>query len=456
MPKHTEIDNILCRGLDGHTGVRERLCAALMANLGGYASVQPQAPRGGPDGGKDIVAQNLRGELSIGAVGFKNGVCDSSDDRRSILAKALDDLKKASPLGCREFIFFTNVNLSLGQKEKLSQTGHALGIDKIEVVDRERMIAELRRPCNFPARLDYLEIPMSNEEQASFFDYIQSDTRDRVSRVQQDIDLIKTISLLNRPVSTMSVIARFHEHRKDAAEIVAGLAIQLTADVGDQQISYHAEFVRSDLSEVDGGIMTAWWDYTSASTRELHEPVSFKPENREEHTKASRINPGEGGYRIYQDDGDLVAFLTSDFNRSMIWRPRLEVRHMDLAMILVRGTPELMAALKSVTILTDDSEIFYLEPSDYYYKNKSSGLSSLNQEEEKQATSHVIMLADEIASLHRVDFSNSPPRPVHDGLRTGHLTSVAGGSDLGEIALALGRKPLTLAEVMNDSQRGSK
>jgi hypothetical protein len=76
------------------------------------------------------------------------------------------------------FVFFTNLNLTIGEKETLIAAARQAGITYCDIFDRERIRISLDSPDGFSIRFQYLGLPLSEEEQASFFarwgDHIQS------------------------------------------------------------------------------------------------------------------------------------------------------------------------------------------------------------------------------------------------------------------------------------------
>jgi hypothetical protein len=62
------------------------MCLAVLARDRNYADVCPRRPEGGPDDGRDI--QAIRdSQLCFGAVGFRNNVSDSPQDKTAAKKK---------------------------------------------------------------------------------------------------------------------------------------------------------------------------------------------------------------------------------------------------------------------------------------------------------------------------------------------------------------------------------
>ena len=194
MPYQT--DERLKGYLDTNQLHREQMCRAILAIDKRFSDVRPRHPRGGPDGGRDIEAL-FRGDLiAYGAVGFVNQANDSYEHKKTIKEKFSSDLESA--LGADRkpsvFVFFTNINLTIGEKETLIKTAKKSKITHCEIIDRERMRISLDSPDGFSIRFQYLNITLSEEEQASFFarwgDDIQSVISTGFQRVESTLNRV--------------------------------------------------------------------------------------------------------------------------------------------------------------------------------------------------------------------------------------------------------------------------
>ena len=171
MPIPQETDQRLRSWLDTNQLGRERLCHAILALDERFSSVRPRHPRGGPDGGRDLEAQYLDGRRVFGAIGFQNSVSDSQSERTVACRKFKDDLDTAleADRDLKVFVFFTNVSLTLGDKGALQTVANEKGIEVLDIFDRERMRIALDSPNGLAARVQYLNLNMSDAEQAAFF-----------------------------------------------------------------------------------------------------------------------------------------------------------------------------------------------------------------------------------------------------------------------------------------------
>lgn len=157
--------------LDGNQPARERLCVQILALDRRFKNVRPRQPKGGPDGGYDLEAITGADTRVVGAIGFRNSPADSGADQRWVKDKFKTDLanalRKAGPFGT--LVFLTNVRLSVGQRQKLLTLGRTLTDIPIEIVDREQMRVALDSPEGLAARYQFLQISLSEAEQAAFF-----------------------------------------------------------------------------------------------------------------------------------------------------------------------------------------------------------------------------------------------------------------------------------------------
>jgi hypothetical protein len=206
-----ETDEKLKGYLDTNQLRREQLCLAILALDKRFTDVRPRHPRGGPDGGRDIEAQYRGTELAYGAVGFVNQAADVEEKKKTIRTKFSDDLNSAWDADPRPsvFVFFTNVNFTVGEKSNLVDQARAKGFSVCEVFDRERLRIVLDSPDGFAARFQFLNIPMSESEQASFFakwgDEIQSVITTGFQEVHSTLSQLLFMQEAGRPISGLHV-----------------------------------------------------------------------------------------------------------------------------------------------------------------------------------------------------------------------------------------------------------
>lgn len=209
MPYQT--DERLKSYLDTNQLHREQMCRAVLATDQRFTEVRPRHPRGGPDGGRDIEAVYQGEQKAFGAVGFVNQANDSHEQKRGIESKFQTDLESemaaSSDIGA--FIFFTNVNLTIGEKSNLVQQAKSRGILFCDVFDRERLRIELDGPNGFFIRYQYLGITLTDAEQASFFSRwgheIQSVISRGFDRMETALNRILFLQESQYPITILTV-----------------------------------------------------------------------------------------------------------------------------------------------------------------------------------------------------------------------------------------------------------
>lgn len=181
--------------LNADQASRERLCAGVLGLNRNYTDIRLRRPEGGPDGGRDI--ECLRGPIRCyGAVGFVNNASDTRAEKKQVRSKFASDLDSAlSHNGeLKAFVFFSNVDLTPGEVDGLQKAARAKGITSIDIYARERIVQALNTPEGLALRYQYLEIPLSEAEQVSFFSRFGSDIEalleGRLDRLERRIDAI--------------------------------------------------------------------------------------------------------------------------------------------------------------------------------------------------------------------------------------------------------------------------
>lgn len=207
-----ETDERLKSYLDTSQLKREQLCRAVLAIDHRFSQVTPRHPRGGPDGGRDIEAFYQKKYHTFGAVGFVNQANDSNGHKKAVKEKFQADLRRALKNEPKPecFVFFTNVNLPIGEKDVLVKTALAEGIVHCEVLDRERLRIVLDSADGFSTRFQYLGLPLSEAEQATFFakwgDDIQSVISTGFAQVQSTLDRLLFLQEASHVLSELVVV----------------------------------------------------------------------------------------------------------------------------------------------------------------------------------------------------------------------------------------------------------
>ena len=142
--------------------VAERLSATIL-HIDGFSSVDPQCPLGGPDGLKDILCEK-NGWRYVAACYFP--ISDKKfTEVRDKFVSDLEGVKKNSASG---IVFLTNQALTPGERDALLDIAIA-NESRCILYHLERVRALLDSPAGYGARLEFLKVGMSMEDQISFF-----------------------------------------------------------------------------------------------------------------------------------------------------------------------------------------------------------------------------------------------------------------------------------------------
>lgn len=206
-----ETDERIKSYLDTNQLYREQMCRDILSIDQRYTDVRPRHPRGGPDGGRDIEALYRESQVAYGAIGFVNQANDSKEQKRSIFSKFKDDLKNALSANqdLSVFVFFTNINLTIKEKDSLIEFARKLNISHCEIFDREIIRISLDSPDGFSIRFQYLNIPLSEAEQASFFakwgDNIQQVISSGFKNIENGINRLLFFEEASNPLHSFSI-----------------------------------------------------------------------------------------------------------------------------------------------------------------------------------------------------------------------------------------------------------
>ncbi len=172
---------------DGSTQA-ERLAAAAL-KLSGFEEIDPQSPLGGPDGAKDIVCSK-GGVVWIGAVYFP-----VAPVRFPVIKKKFTNDVAGLRSGHGGIVFVTNQSLTPGQRKILVEVAEK-SRKYADIVHLERLRALLDSPSGYGARLQFLKIPMSPEEQLSWF--TESDSQIAIALTANTRELMSLKAMIQR------------------------------------------------------------------------------------------------------------------------------------------------------------------------------------------------------------------------------------------------------------------
>lgn len=177
---------------EAQSGAAERLCADVL-HLEGFEKITPQAPMGGPDGGKDILCEK-DGVTFVAACHFSTKDLAFTASRTKFKA----DLKAALKHKRDGFIFMTNQALTPGERETLEGLARA-SKQRCLIHNREYLRVVLDSPRGYGLRLRHLQVALTPEEQSAFFAQAEASTATALAVHTRAIDrLTGQIALIGR------------------------------------------------------------------------------------------------------------------------------------------------------------------------------------------------------------------------------------------------------------------
>lgn len=353
------------------------MCRAILSIDQRYTDVRPRHPRGGPDGGRDLEAIYREDQTAFGAVGFVNQANDSNEQKKSIREKFVSDLKSALSANNEldAFVFFTNINLTIGEKESLIDTARASNISHCEIFDRERIRISLDTPDGFSIRFQYLNISLSEEEQASFFarwgDDIQQVISSGFKNIENGINRLLFLEESSCPLHHFTI--SFELKEKYAAEEVGHFRVFCSMHLKEiKQNIFGIIFGSSDRSnrmrddikddftlETSGikyGISSGQWEHYV----DLEKQVSDN-EDDEANEKYKQVGCSSS---IGKDDVEFIgiSYRKDSFIRYM---PTISLKDLDEAMFLPILNKSLAEKVKAIHIYSDGYKMQELGPDDF-------------------------------------------------------------------------------------------
>lgn len=170
----------------------ERLCAGVLA-INDFVDLDPQAPVGGPDDRKDILAQRA-GLQYVCAVFFP----PTPQTFGAIRRKFLQDREGVERHGADAFVFLLNQRLSLTQRQQLLE----LGGPNDHLYHLERLRLALDSPQGYGLRQEFLRRSTTIEELIAYLSTLSSDAfrqyRDRERRLAEGSALDNASGLIEK------------------------------------------------------------------------------------------------------------------------------------------------------------------------------------------------------------------------------------------------------------------
>lgn len=424
-----ETDQRLKSYLDTHQLAREQMCRQILATDKRFSNVIPRHPRGGPDGGRDIEAAYRNKELAFGAVGFVNQANDSAEHKKAIRTKFYDDLDAAlkndpKPL---VFVFFTNINLTLGEKDDLIGAARSQGVTHAEIFDRERMRIVLDSTDGFAIRFQYLGISLSDSEQASFFarwgDDIQSLIATGFQRIETSLDRILFLQEVSEVLATLSIqfeldqsypaddIKHFRAfcylHPKEAKVGISDVTFGSTDR--STRTAKHVRIDDAGPSGIKHGIAGGVWETQLSADSD---GIGNAKKNRKVQQVSSSSSVGMDPVKFitisYQHDHSLIRFF-----------PRLILKDLDEAAWMPMLNQSLAEKIKTIHVYANGYKLLEFLQSDFTidatpFKPKIPVTFS-----EEELRDPWIRLRPRNASTFEISFSRYTPRRLFDSPKTG-------------------------------------
>jgi hypothetical protein len=371
-----QTDERLKSYLDTNQLHREQLCRAVLAIDKRFSDVRPRHPRGGPDGGRDIEALFRDESLAYGAVGFVNQANDSKEQKKTISDKYSSDLDSALEANKKPsvFVFFTNINLTVGEKDSLIEKARKQGITHCEILDRERLRITLDSPDGFSLRFQYLNITLSEEEQASFFarwgDDIQSVISTGFQRIEGTLNRLLFLQESTDPLNYLTLSFELKEkysaddighfrlfcsmYLKEPKQKILGIMFGSSDKSNRMRSDMNGNFTE-ELPGIKHGIAGGQWEsYLDIDMGSEEEIDDEEDERYKQVGSSSSIGRSE------------VEFLPISYSKDSFIRyfPTICLKDLDDAMFLPMANKSLAEKVKAIHIYSNGYKIQETGPED--------------------------------------------------------------------------------------------
>ncbi len=262
------------------------------------------------------------------------------------------------------FVFFTNINLTLGEKEALINSAKSSKIHHCEIFDRERLRISLDSPDGFSIRFQYLDIPLSEPEQASFFarwgDDIQQVISTGFKNIENGINRLLFLEESQNPLHHFSIALELKEKytAKEIGHFRAFCSLHLKEikknifeiDFGSSDKAHRIRLDNkkylntTDLPGIEHGISSGQWEYH----------IDLDKENSaEEDEKYILVGSSSS---IGQDS---IEFITISYQKDAFIRfsPTISLKDFDEALFMPIINKSLAEKIKSFHIYSDGYKI---------------------------------------------------------------------------------------------------
>jgi len=157
-----------------------------------------------------------------GAVGFRDAVTDSLEDKQWVARKFYDDLQAAlieNPT-LKAFVFFTNIELTPAEEDALIREGKDRGLGHVEVFTRKRLRILLDNPAELRLPIQDLSVPMSESAWASFLERFGAQLErlmlKQLEGVEQQLARLEFFQDCATPLTSASVLVKLNREYSPA------------------------------------------------------------------------------------------------------------------------------------------------------------------------------------------------------------------------------------------------
>ncbi len=405
------------------------MCLAIIAIDKRFSDVRPRHPRGGQDKGRDIEARFNRDLQAFGAVGFMNQANDSREQKNSIRKKFADDVKNAlsDTIKPDTFFFLTNINLTISEKDRLVVHAKSAGFVYCEIMDRERLRIVLDSPDGFAIRYQYLDIPMSVEEQASFFarwgDDIQSvistgferlnTTLDRLMFLQEASDVMSYLMFmfeLDR-MYTADEIGHFRafcsmflkEPKHNILQILFGASDRSHRMRTDREVHF-----TSQQSGINYGISSGRWEqYFSIDNSNEETKVDV---SQDEILKFKQVG---GSSSIGMESTRAISIEYIHDSNFIRFYPRMMLRDIDQSNFLIYLNKSLSDKVTRIHIYANGYKIQEIPSTEFWIDTEPLSMEIPAPFTDDELADVWVRLRPEIASAFRISFAEQTPRRMY-------------------------------------------
>lgn len=429
MPYDT--DERLKGYLDTNQMHREQMCLAVMAIERRFTDVRPRHPRGGRDGARDIEALFNGAQRTFGAVGFVNQANDSDEHKKKAVKKYGDDLTEALKQEPKPevFVFFTNVNLTVGEKDALVQEAKAKGLAYAEVFDRERIRIALDSADGFGIRFQYLGIPLSEAEQATFFarwgDDIQGLISDGFSALQKSLNRIHFLQEAMLPLTHLTVMLDLNREYS-AAEIghfrafaplflkapvdgLVSIMFGTTDNVSRQKAQTEQDLIAQE-SGIARGMCGGQWEQRFPQTpKESGSEGDAGSDDTSDDDQKLSFEPAGSFSSVGQDPVKSIR-LRYDKNSLIRYFPVPRVLDLDDCMFVLWLNRSLAEKVKAIRILANEYRLKDISAEGFHLDPSTTGIKAPYVFSAAELSDSWVTLRSKNTSAFHIRFSEMTPK----------------------------------------------